>query len=374
MMPTLKLVFERQWLHALSLGLLLAGLVAIGESESVREGQLWGVGTPAWFWAAVLLAIAHQLLVWFCWRTELHASLLSRLFGRGGFTGYAVLFSVLGIARTAAVFLLAISNRESFDAPSGALKILALLLLVPAVYLFYSVRRYFGFRRAFGIDHFDASYRNLPSVKEGIFRFTDNGMYLFGFFLLWVPGLWFASAAALWVALFNHLYIWVHFYSTELPDMRRIYGTDAAVDVETSSPRPARRDDLPAMMRLLAEFDLPTQGVEHHLDRFVVVEAAGRLVGAGGLEIHGRFALLRSLAVAGNQRSRGIGGAICDRLESDAYGLGVEAIYLLTETAQAYFESRGYRTLPRTDAPPEIQASEEFRTLCPDSAVAMRRA
>jgi hypothetical protein len=49
-------------------------------------------------------------------------------------------------------------------------------------------------------------------------------MYVFGFLTLWVPGLWFASAAALVVALFNHLYIWVHYYSTELPDMKRIYG------------------------------------------------------------------------------------------------------------------------------------------------------
>jgi len=227
MMPTPKLIFERQRLHALLLGLLLAGLVAVGGSESVREGGLWGIGTPAWFWAAILLAIAHQVLVWFCWRTELHASLLSRLFGRGGFAGYAVLFSILGISRTAAVFVLAMSNRESFQAPPAELKVLAVLLLVPALYLFYSVRRYFGFRRAFGIDHFDASYRDLPKVKEGIFRFTDNGMYVFGFFLLWVPGLWFASAAALWVALFNHLYIWVHYYSTEKPDMQRIYGAGA---------------------------------------------------------------------------------------------------------------------------------------------------
>ena len=32
---------------------------------------------------------------------------------------------------------------------------LAILVAVPAVYLFYSVHRYFGFLRATGIDHFD---------------------------------------------------------------------------------------------------------------------------------------------------------------------------------------------------------------------------
>jgi len=34
--------------------------------------------------------------------------------------------------------------------------------------------------------------------------------------------------AALAVALFNHLYIWVHYYATELPDMARIYGAARA--------------------------------------------------------------------------------------------------------------------------------------------------
>jgi hypothetical protein len=108
------------------------------------------------------------------------------------------------------------------------MKMLAVIVAVPAIYLFYSVRRYFGFQRAFGIDHFDETYRTLPLVRNGIFRFTSNGMYVFGFFLIWVPGLWWASAAAMWVALFNHLYIWVHYHSTERPDMRRIYGAGQA--------------------------------------------------------------------------------------------------------------------------------------------------
>ena len=178
----------------------------------------------SWFRLAVAIAIAHQVLVWFCWRTQLHLSLLSRLLGDNGFTVYAVLFSILGIARVVAVFILAIANRNTFPMDLTVLRILAILMAIPAVYLFYSVKRYFGFKRAFGIDHFDPSYRSMPFVKRGIFRFTSNGMYTFGFFLLWVPGLWYASIAALCVALFNHLYIWVHYYSTELPDIRRIYG------------------------------------------------------------------------------------------------------------------------------------------------------
>ena len=146
------------------------------------------------------------------------------MFGSRGFDVYAVGFSILGIARVAAVFILALSNRDTLYVNVKVLRVVAVIAAIPAAYLFYSVMRYFGFKRAFGIDHFDKSYRSLPFVREGIFRFTRNGMYVFGFCLFWVPGLWFASAATLCVALFNHLYIWVHYYSTELPDMKRIYG------------------------------------------------------------------------------------------------------------------------------------------------------
>ncbi len=223
-MSQFQLIFEKQWLHILALAGLITGLVLLGTSDIIQAGSLWNFGTMIWLRLAVAIAIAHQVLVWFCWRTQLHLSLLTRLLGDHGFTVYAVLFSILGIARVVVVLILAIANRNTFPVDLTVLRILAVLMAIPAVYLFYSVKRYFGFQRAFGVDHFDPSYRSVPFVKKGIFRFTSNGMYTFGFFLLWVPGLWYASIAALCVALFNHLYIWVHYYSTELPDIKRIYG------------------------------------------------------------------------------------------------------------------------------------------------------
>ena len=91
-----------------------------------------------------------------------------------------------------------------------------------------SVQRQFGMQRAAGADHFDSRYREMPLVEKGIFRFTSNGMYLFGFFLFWAVAVGFNSAAALVVAAFSHLYIWVHFYATEKPDMEFIYDPGSA--------------------------------------------------------------------------------------------------------------------------------------------------
>lgn len=228
------LIFERQWLHALLLAGLLAGMVWAGSLEAVRAGMLWGIGTPVWYWLAVGLAVGHQVYVWFCWRMQLHGAWLTRVLGDRDFPLYAIGFSILGIARVVAVFILAISNRGTLPLSLALLRILAVIVLIPAVYLFYSVKRYFGFERAFGIDHFDPNYRSLPFVRKGIFRFTNNGMYTYGFLLLWVPALWYASLAALWVALFNHLYIWVHYYTTELPDIKHIYGEAGASQLRTA--------------------------------------------------------------------------------------------------------------------------------------------
>jgi protein-S-isoprenylcysteine O-methyltransferase Ste14 len=221
-------MFEKQWLHALGLFLLLSALFSIEDLQSVKTGELWGRSARFWFWTAALIAVAHQVYVWFCWRAQLHAGLITRLLGEKGFGVYAAGFAMLGISRVLAVFALAIANRDTVPLDPALLKAAAIVALVPALYLFYSVKRYFTFTRALGIDHFDPAWRSAPFVRQGIFRFTRNGMYVYGFLMMWVPGLWWGSAAALAVALFNHLYIWVHYHATELPDMARIYGAARA--------------------------------------------------------------------------------------------------------------------------------------------------
>ena len=223
-MSKLHLIVERQAWHLLALLALLYGLFLAGGLEGFYAGELWGISTAAWFSLTIATAIAHQVEVWLCWRAQLHASLMTRMFGRHDFTVHAVAFALLGILRIALVVVLAASNRQTIGASPRILHLLAILLAVPAAYLFYSVARYFGFKRAFGVDHFDASYRSKPFVALGIFRFSSNAMYVFGFLAFWIPGLLQASLAAIVAALFNHLYIWVHYYCTEKPDIRRIHG------------------------------------------------------------------------------------------------------------------------------------------------------
>ena len=219
-----RLMFERQGLHLLALALLLAALYGTTRLDAFSAGSLWGLGSKAWAWLSVGTAVLHQIFVWFCWRAELHLSLCTRWMGRHALPVYAAPFMVMLVARPVLITLLAIANRDTVALPPWLGLLLAGVLSLPTLYLFYSVVRYFGFRRAMGIDHFDPAYRKLPLVREGIFRFTRNGMYTFGFLLLWIPALAFSSFAALAVALFSHAYIWVHFLCTERPDMAHVYG------------------------------------------------------------------------------------------------------------------------------------------------------
>jgi len=162
-----------------------------------------------------------------CWRLELHYNSISKLLGENGFKFYKIGFAILILSRPVTIILLAISSSMTINLNPAFSYILSGILLIPAAYLFYSVIKYFGMDRAFGIDHFYPNkFKNVPFVNRGIFKYTSNGMYIYGFLILWIPGIIWQSKAALLVALFNHIYIWVHHYFTELPDIRVIYGKD----------------------------------------------------------------------------------------------------------------------------------------------------
>ena len=221
----LKLIFEKQVLHYFLLAVLLTGVFIVSRIDGFMSGRFLNISTPVWFYSAIVIAVVHQVYVWFCWRMQLHFSLITNKYGHRGFIYYSIGFMVLFVLRFVAVAMLAISNINTLNASQLLLNILALIIAIPVLYLLYSVIRYFTIERALGIDHFDLSYGKKPFVKKGIFKYTDNGMYFFGLLAFWIPGLLCSSGAALLLALFNHLYVWVHYYTTEKPDFKRIYGS-----------------------------------------------------------------------------------------------------------------------------------------------------
>lgn len=218
-------IIRKQFWHVLFLaGFLSLIFFFINKEPTLLIGKLWNINTEDWFYLTLLIPVIHQVYVLFCWRTELYYNSISKAFGEKGFKLYKIGFAILILSRPVSITLLAISNSWTMQIPVELSYLLSLILFVPAAYLFYSVKKFFGMDRAFGIDHFDPNkFKNIPFVKKGIFKYTSNGMYIFGFFILWIPGVLLQSKAALLLALFNHLYIWVHYYFTELPDIKDIY-------------------------------------------------------------------------------------------------------------------------------------------------------
>ena len=223
--PPNRFFFKGQIVH---LSLLLILLVAVGQLTAfkpLRANRLLGVGADVWFIVALGVPIVHQVYVWLAWRSELCFRGLTHRLGPHAFVIYQVVFMVCLLSRPVSLTLLAIADHDSFALASPARLVICAILAIPAVYTLYSVVRYFGMARAAGIDHFDPSYRSKPLVKQGAFKYVSNSMYSFGFLLLWVIAIGGASWAAIVVALFSHVYIWVHYYCTERPDMKIIYGT-----------------------------------------------------------------------------------------------------------------------------------------------------
>jgi amino-acid N-acetyltransferase len=134
------------------------------------------------------------------------------------------------------------------------------------------------------------------------------------------------------------------------------------------SGRPPRS----AAVALLLAQGLPAWDItDEHLEHFFFMGSDGSPTGLVGLEIFGTDGLLRSLVVADNARTQGVGSALVRHVEAYAASHRVSALYLLTTTAESFFERRGYRRVERTEAPPAIQSTPEFASLCPASSAFM---
>jgi amino-acid N-acetyltransferase len=136
--------------------------------------------------------------------------------------------------------------------------------------------------------------------------------------------------------------------------------------------RQAEPRDLPAVLALLADADLPTDGVSEHFRSFFVVDEGGRILASAGIELWHETALLRSLAVAPDARGAGLGAAILRRALHEAQERAAE-IFALTTTAEAYLSRFGFARVERDSLPSGLLASRELQGACPDTAVVLRR-
>lgn len=137
---------------------------------------------------------------------------------------------------------------------------------------------------------------------------------------------------------------------------------------------PLNHDDLGVLLALLEQSGLPKDGLADHIATTFVARERGKIVGSAALELYGNAAFLRSVAVEPTRRGQGLGQRLTAAALDLANERGVQAVYLLTETADGFFARFGFRLVERAEVPSTVQRSVEFTSACPASAKAMRLA
>ena len=178
-----------------------------------------GLSAFAWFIIAMSIPLIHQAYVWICWRSELCWKSISKTIG---FKGYVIIFFFLITLRLSAIVLCFV-DYGSLYTPGWFTWSLAILIFIPGVYTMYSVKRYFGFLRAAGADHFDGKYRNMPFERRGIFKWTPNAMYVFAIGIPFAFATATGSQSMFIVAIYTYISIWLHYFCTEKEDFKVIY-------------------------------------------------------------------------------------------------------------------------------------------------------
>ena len=138
--------------------------------------------------------------------------------------------------------------------------------------------------------------------------------------------------------------------------------------IEAATPR-----DLPAVHNLLARHHLPLDEVDAHVDTMIVARSEHGIVGTAALELYVDGALLRSVAVDPDFQGQQLGHRLTGAALQMAQAKGVDTVFLLTTTADKFFPKLGFEQIRRADVPESVQASVEFQSACPSSAVVMRK-
>jgi amino-acid N-acetyltransferase len=134
----------------------------------------------------------------------------------------------------------------------------------------------------------------------------------------------------------------------------------------------------PADLRRLADWlegeGLPSGDLGEPGVRLFAFRDGDTAIGYAGLEVYGADALLRSVVVDPARRRSGAGRAVVEVTLAEARRLGATRVFLLTNTAKAYFERLGFASIDRASAPETILSTRQAAGLCPSSAPLMVKA
>ncbi len=215
-----RLIRYQDW-HLVLLALLVSlALTATNRMPHLFAGETLGLSAAAWLWMGVAAAILHQVYITVVWRVQQETRWLTNNLPRLGYAAYLADFTILLAARLAGALLTSIANRGYMDL-SGTIRIAApvIIVVVLLAYIFPGPASGY-FKQLAGTGHFNAATKSASPPEQGREKYGDAGMYILLPLAFYIPGLFYASPAGLLLALFNHLYILIHYFCTVHPDTR----------------------------------------------------------------------------------------------------------------------------------------------------------
>lgn len=126
----------------------------------------------------------------------------------------------------------------------------------------------------------------------------------------------------------------------------------------------------PAFAVALAGAGLPTEDLDADGQQFFALDDAPAF---GGYFIAGPDALLRSIVVPPSARKRGLGQTMVAALLRQLEDQGVERAWLLTTSAEPFFDRLGFAIVDWRGAPVAIANTQQLQGICPSSATFMCR-
>ena len=128
-----------------------------------------------------------------------------------------------------------------------------------------------------------------------------------------------------------------------------------------------------ALESLLLSLSLPVEDLPADLANFTLAFDGSLMVGSAGVEPVGTLGLLRSVGVAESHRNLGMAGHLFNSSIDNARTKGIREIWMISNTADNYFERHGFERINRESTPAEIADTPQFKGLCPSTAVVMRK-
>ncbi len=224
----LKNIFEKQDWHFALLALLVVSVNAIMVLYPLSfTGVFWGLSTGTWLWIGVFTAILHQIYIMLIWRIQLETRWLTTNLPRLGFIAYLIDYTLMLAARTGAIILVAAANREVIFIPDSFRWVGSIILGIVFTWLTYSVTKSSSYKDLAGAVFFESKDPNHCGIQKNISAVVPGAVYIFGPLSFYIPGLVLASPASLLLALFNHIYIWIHYCYTEAPSLKRVYSSNS---------------------------------------------------------------------------------------------------------------------------------------------------